>query len=124
MNIDTLSEEITSSDVVNLVHRATTVQEKMNAFNGTIVAILDKLVPLKTKELTIRPCTRWFNSHIVELRKERRKAELVWRKSKLESHKKLYVTAKNKVNKAIMNAKRTFVRNSINENKNNPKKTV
>ena len=75
-------------------------------YNSTITGIIEKLLPLKAKVTKVREPVPWFNSEIGELRRIRRSCERKWRKTKTELDFKSFCSAKNKVCKAIFDAKK------------------
>ena len=76
---------------------------------------------MKSKNVMFRPNTCWYTPQISQLKRARRKAESAWRKSKSVTDKHLYQEAKNKTNKAIEDAKKEYLRDSLIKNKHNPK---
>jgi hypothetical protein len=59
-------------------------------YNSTLSDLLDKHAPFKSKLLTLRPYSPWYNDTIRAAQRSRRKAERRWRKSKLSIHLQLY----------------------------------
>ena len=48
---------------------------------STLSSLLDRHAPLLTKRFKIRPLVPWFNNGIIQARKERRRAEIKWRRT-------------------------------------------
>ncbi|XP_056009343.1 uncharacterized protein LOC130051436 [Ostrea edulis] len=52
-------------------------------YSSELSSIMDSLVPLRTRTITIRPESEWYNSSIREAKQRRRQAERLWLKSGL-----------------------------------------
>ena len=59
-------------------------------FNNTLSSIHDKHFPIIEKTIQLDESNPWFDSSVAALRKERRKAERVWRRSGTETSRKNY----------------------------------
>ena len=97
------------------------VEEKVAQFEDTLISIMDKFMPLKTKTFTIRPDTEWFNDEIRDAKHCRRKLERKCRRTGLEIDRQIHKEAKTKTKMLIVKAKQNHVKSKIEENKNNPK---
>ena len=83
--------------------------------------ILDHHAPIQIKIITVRPNTPWFTEEISQKKRERRRAEAKWRRTRLTIDKDLFRAAKTATKKAITLAKSTNVRETIATNKGNSK---
>ena len=54
-------DAIMASGIIDLMDNVSGVEEKVAKFEDTLISIMDKFMPLKTKTFTIRPDTEWFN---------------------------------------------------------------
>ncbi len=70
--------------------------------------LLDKHAPVKSRKITIRPNTQWYNSNIHDAKCERRRLERKWRRSKLDIDCNIYKQHQHLVKKLIENAKNQF----------------
>jgi len=59
-------------------------------YNSMLRAILDKHAPEKTKSVTVRPNTEWYNDEIRTAKQRRRQLERKWRQTNLEIHRQIY----------------------------------
>ena len=59
-------------------------------YNKTLQDILDQMAPLKSKEIYPHKNAAWFNSDLQKLKRQKRQAERLWRKTRNEEHRKLY----------------------------------
>ncbi|XP_055956994.1 uncharacterized protein LOC130012904, partial [Patella vulgata] len=94
------------------------VNEKASAYNSIIVDVLDQILPLKSKTITIRPNNAWFTDELLELKKSKTKAEKTWYKTKLHVHKEIFKSKKNELNYKIKECKKSYFSNSIENSKN------
>ena len=90
--------------------------------NSTLKVVLDKHAPLITRSIKERPRVPWFNEEINMAKRERRKAEKRWRRTRLDSDLVAF-KVKRKAATALMNkARRKFCTNFIEENSGDQKK--
>lgn len=54
----------------------------MKCYILTLASIIHRQVPLLTKKFTVRPLVTWFNNDIKKPRRERRQAEIRWRRTR------------------------------------------
>ena len=87
-------------------------------YNSVLSSVLDKHAPLKTIQVTVRKESPWYTSDIKSLKRECRKIERKWRRTKLEIHKQLYSKALKTVTEAITAAKRHYYLSEINSTDN------
>ena len=71
--------------------------------------------------VTLRPSTPWYNDEIASAKRERRKLERHWRKTKLTVHQQLYKDKCKQVRSLITSAKMEFYSDLVKENKGNHK---
>lgn len=83
------------------------VHQLTNLYNTVLKNVLCKLAPLQKIVLRkkCRPREDWFDNEILNLRKERRKYERIWRKKKDEISKNKYLLARNEVVRKIYKKK-------------------
>ena len=80
-------------------------------FNRQLCCVLDKHAPLCHRTVRQRKPTTWFSSiaeQFCKLKRERRRAERCWLKSKLTVHEQIYENNKRKVTDLVDNAKTAF----------------
>ena len=58
------------------------LNDLVKCYNSTLSAALDRHAPLVTKFIAVRPLVPWFSEDIRESRRERRRAERRWRRSR------------------------------------------
>ena len=70
------------SIAVLMIIRETNLNDLVKCYNSTLSAAIDRHAPLVTKFITVRPLVPWFSEDIRESRRERRRAERKWRRSR------------------------------------------
>ena len=83
---------------------------------------LDKHAPLMTRTIVQRPRVPWFSQEIREAKRQRRKAEKRWRKSRLESDLAAFKAKRNFTTRLMNKARREFYSNFMDENGGDQKK--
>lgn len=66
--------DIVESDLRYQIKEFDSVDEKVIAFNNTLISILDKHAPLQTNVIIIRPNTQWFSKEITFAKQKTRQA--------------------------------------------------
>ena len=90
-------------------------------FKDLFTSVLDKVAPIR--EVRIKAKSEpWMCSDITDLIRQRDKWLYKFKKHKLEDYHKNYCELRNKVHREISKAKRDYMLNKIQENRNNPKK--
>jgi exonuclease III len=88
-------------------------------YNETLSSLTNCHAPLKTKSVRTRASAPWYNGEIDAAKRLRRKAERIWRKSKLLSDFNQFKVKRNRVTYLMNEARRTFYTNFIKENSDN-----
>ena len=76
-------------------------------------SLLDKHAPAITSTRTVKRRMPYYNDSIHSSRRERRRAERKWRKSKSELDRERYLEAKRNVNDLILSAKQAFFKDKL-----------
>ena len=97
------------------------VSDLTDTYNSKVTAVLDKHAPTKKKTITVRPKPKWYSEDIDECRKEKRKAEKKWRKTKLTVHKQIYKEKQRSLNKMIANSKKNFYSDKLSKSQGDQK---
>ena len=95
------------------------VNDMVQHFNDNVRSALDKVAPVKTKRRHNAKVTPWLNEHIRSLKRECRRDERAWRKSKLTVHLHILKQSTAAYNKALRLARQAYFSGIINENKTN-----
>ena len=81
IDIDALKEDLLKSDLCNDL-LSLDLDVLVARYNDTLLCTLNKHAPLLTKSITKRPTVPWFTMEVKAAKKERRKAERKWRRSR------------------------------------------
>ena len=92
------------------------LDELVSCYDKTLKATLDKHAPLLTKTVVVRPRVPWFNEEMREAKRERRKAEKKWRKTKNAVDLTILKVKGNAVVSLMNKARKEFYTNFIEEN--------
>ena len=120
-DIESFKDKISKSNLVSDIEQCDTVEKKVEMFNSTLKSLLDTMAPIKTKTITIRPNGHWYTAEVRRHKRARRSAERRWKKTNSNHHHAIYAAAKLETNKAIVRAKKQYVKNKIFANKGNSK---
>jgi hypothetical protein len=96
-------EKLHSRDVTSLV----------NSYNEGLQHILDQHAPLITRRIRDRPSAPWLTTEVRDARRKRRRAECLWRKTKLTVHREMYISSRNEAKNCINIAKKQYFTDKI-----------
>ena len=91
----------------------------VNQYMFDLRGILDQHAPEKEREITLRPHAPWYNDTPRVAKREKRRCERKWKKSKLEVHKQIYkeqcrtykILTKRKAHITVIKSRRRIKRN-------------
>ncbi len=66
-----------------LGHEESDFNQLVDSFNNTLGSILDRHAPLKIREVSLRPKAPWYTDSVRSSKREKRRLERKWQKSKL-----------------------------------------
>jgi hypothetical protein len=89
------------------------VDQLVEMYDSTLSNLLNQHAPLVSKQVTVRPSAPWISEEAREARRDRRKAEKLWRATRLEVHRQMYVCARNKAKCLFKEAKRDYVSSQL-----------
>ncbi|KAJ8046228.1 hypothetical protein HOLleu_04841 [Holothuria leucospilota] len=99
----------------------TPLDELVEAYNRCLATLINRHAPEKTKYITLRPNAPWYTDRLREAKQKRRRAERLWRSTKLSIHWQLFRKQCRQVNKLLFTEKKTYYFNKIVECGNNRK---
>ena len=85
-------------------------------YTTTLAALLDRHAPLKTRRRVTRPVVPWYNETIDRAKRERKKAERKWRKTKAADDLIDFKSERNHVTYLMNKARRDFYSEFMVEN--------
>ena len=95
------------------------LNDLVKCYNSTLYAALDRHAPLVTKFITVRPLVPWFSEDIRDSRRERRRAERKWRRSRSVNDLLEFKKKRNFTTYLMNEARRKFYSDFIVENNSN-----
>ena len=98
------------------------LEDLAKCYNGTLKVVLDKHAPLITRSIKERPRVPWLNEEIKMAKRERRKAEKRWRRTKLDSDLAAFKVKRNATTALMNKARWEFYTNFIEEHSKDQKK--
>ena len=87
----------------------------IDTYNSTMLDILDRHAPIKKRIVSIHPDAPWMNDDIKQKKREKRKAERMWRNTGLTVHMEIYIHERKCLNSLISKSKKEFYQQHINE---------
>ena len=121
INMDALSSDLVNEIGCRKVLDTDNFGEAILEYNNALSSVLDLHAPLLTLTIKDVKGTPWFDREYIELRRRRRKAEKLWRSTKLIVHKEHFVDLRKQCTDLALNKKIVFSRNIINESANSNK---
>ena len=98
-----------------------TFEESVLHYNNVLVSTVNFHAPLLSKTIKIVPYAPWFDSEYAELRKKRRKAEKLYRQTKLMVHWTNFTNLRKQTTALALQKKKVFTRSKINSAINSQK---
>ncbi len=120
INFEEFGSDLAASGLIE--NPPTELFDLVDCYNNTLSDILDKHAPARSKSVPVRPRVPWYCDEIRDSKKERRKLERKWRRTKLEVDKSLFKSQKNKVNSLFHRKCSEFYSNQIKDNEKDQKK--
>jgi hypothetical protein len=96
---------VSATDDINIV---------VNEFDAAVTCALDVHAPLSTRTRSMKHRPKWYNNTIDDARRERRRCERKYRKSRTENDKRIFMTAKLAVTKTLVDAKSVYYKDRLN----------
>ena len=84
-------------------------------YNDTSKKEYDTACPMIEKEIVVKDRAPWFNSEIRLAKREKRRAEYIWRRRRTNSTRNAYSEARNRYNSCIKQRKRDYFTNKIRD---------
>ena len=91
------------------------LDDLVDAYNSGIRTLMDKHAPQQVKTITLRPNAPWYTDELRSAKHKRRKAERLWRKTKLTVHHQLFKQECQNVSTLLMNSKKEYYSKKIVE---------
>ena len=98
------------------------LEDLAKCYNSTLKVVLDKHAPLVTRSIKERPRVPWFNEEIKMAKRERRKAEKRWRRTKSYADLAAFKIKRNATTALMNKTRREFYTNFIEQSSKDQKK--
>lgn len=89
--------------------------ERVLAYNTVLRETYNKLAPLQSKVITVKPSAPWFDSEYKTLRRKRRKAEKKYRRTKSDEDKREFVDLRKETTKMAQEKKISRITQKIEQ---------
>ena len=84
-------------------------------YNDVLQLLMDKHAPVRTRTITLRPYTPWFNENLRNLKRQKRRLERKYVTSGLEVHRQMYRDHCRIYNDAINSTKIDYYKTKISQ---------
>ena len=122
IDFDSFGSDVTNSSLSSLFATPLPcLDDLISQYNDVLSSILDIHAPVKTKTITLRPAAPWYSEEINNLKKDRRRLERRWRRTKLPVDRQLFIDQCRAVNSLICSSKRTYYTKLISDNQSDYK---
>ena len=105
----------------SLLSQTNDVDVLVRVFHSQCASILDDVAPTVTRSARKHNSSPWMNEGVYELRRKRRRAERMWRSSKLEVHRLHLKDLTSELNKSVRDARAAYFASLLSRSKNNPR---
>ena len=112
MNFDELSNDLS---IIDFKIKCIDLYLVVENYNTVLSSLFDSHVPLKTDYVTSRILQPWVSGEILSVKREKRKSERIWRKTKLTVHLDMFRALCLKLKTLIYDAKENFYKKQISD---------
>ena len=104
-----------------VTHPAVSLTTLVKQYNTDLSELLERHAPLKSRFLTLRPFSPWYDADLIAAKQKRRRSELRWRRSVLTVHRQMYIEQRQAVARLLKAKKSQYYSNQVKENASDPK---
>ena len=119
IDMEKLNEDIQNSILVKDPPQE--LEDLIKCYNSTLTDILEKHAPLKEKVIRLQPLAPWYNNEIQKAKRERRKWERKYKKSRDNADAQILKQKHKAVQDMCDKAKKEYYNTKINDAKNDQK---
>ena len=105
INLEILKRDITASNLATSNYYNLSLTELAELYDSALSAILDEHAPIVKTVLRIKSVSPWYNSELRSIKREKRNAELKWKRSNYDADFELFKRKRNDYIKSCNNAK-------------------
>ena len=115
--LKTIDHDLLHADIrkINFNFDSQNVDSIVDNYNTVFTSLLDKHAPLETDYVVPRDVQPWVTEEIISARREKRKGEQIWRKSRLEVHLQMFITLCLILKNLIHGEKEQFFKKQISD---------
>uniref|UniRef100_A0A8W8MU22 Uncharacterized protein n=1 Tax=Magallana gigas TaxID=29159 RepID=A0A8W8MU22_MAGGI len=84
------------------------ISQIVDHYNTTIHKAVEKHAPLTKKSVLLRPDTKWYSEELRDAKRERRRAERLWRETRLGVHRQIFRDTSSKTAKLWYKTKQDY----------------
>ena len=122
LELESFKTKLLDSSLLNKELRTSINPESfVKLYDKTVYSILDELCPKKIKRVSIDKSKKWYNKHLREMKRKKRRAERAFLKSPTSSRRKEFKKQKNKYNKLLKQTRTNFFSDKLNQFQHDPK---
>ena len=100
-------------DKLSTIPQSQDMKETITNYNRAMTSVMDKHAPLITKTIRIAPHAPWFDAEYADLRRKRRKAEKMLRKTGNEEHENEYNILRKQTTLLAQSKKKTYINDKL-----------
>ena len=100
-------------DKLSTIPQSHDMKETITNYNRAMTSVMDKHAPLITKTIRIAPHAPWFDAEYADLRRKRRKAEKMLRKTGNEEHENEYNILRKQTTLLAQSKKKTYINDKL-----------
>ncbi|CAB3996663.1 RNA-directed DNA polymerase from transposon X-element [Paramuricea clavata] len=121
MNLDALRADLSNSDLCKNTDMFD-VNELAMCYNETLKSAINRHAPLRTKTIVTRPYLPWFNTEVKSAKREQRRAERKWRRTKQPHDFQIYKSKKNYMIFVMNRSRKKFYTDFVLEHSSDQRK--
>ena len=111
VDLDKMVSDLENSDLI--LNPPQDLDSLVSCYNHTLRKIFDTHAPVTEKEIVLRPRSPWYDESIMQAKRERRKAERLFRKSKTEINKEMFKSKQKLANDLVSKNKQLYYNDKI-----------
>ncbi len=113
IDLELFEEDLDRATLLDRISQRSSVCDQVELLNTVLSNTLDKHAPIQKRTVVIRPDTSWYTNEIRESKREKRRAEKLWRRTRLEVHRQMYRTARDHHNALLVTTRVSHINSRI-----------
>ncbi|XP_031555366.1 uncharacterized protein LOC116292226 [Actinia tenebrosa] len=120
IDLEALKDYLRASKLI--VQTPSQLNDLVSSYNKTLSSLLDKHAPLLIRSVVIRHRVPWLTDEIRAIKRQRRRAERKWRRTKLDTDQAAFKALKNRTTYVMNSVRREFYTDFVNDNSDDQRK--